>query len=116
MTQTPVSISHDYARNLQKFAEFLLSRESFPLPYHEPTSFHYFNYHDKESFVAAVKSLGSGKKKITDDKIEFVIETSGAHLSVEAPRNLLCRLIRPAEFECDPLLSADEEKTLGGAA
>jgi hypothetical protein len=110
------SNSHEYARRLQELAEFLLSRESFVLPYFEPTSYHHFRYYEKEPFIAAVKALGSGKKKITDGEIEFVVERPGAHIGIEAPRNLLCRLIRPAEYDCDPLLSPEEEKSLGGAA
>jgi hypothetical protein len=108
------SNSHDYARRLLELATFLLSRDSFVLPYHEPTSFHHFRYYEKEPFVAAVRALGSGKKKLAEDSIEFVVAQPGYSLSVEAPRNLLCRLIRPAEYDCDPFLSPEEEKQLGG--
>lgn len=110
------STSHDYARRLQELAAFLLSRDSFVLPYSEPTSYHHFHYYEKEPFVAAVRALGSGKKKITETGIEFIVTPPGSHISLEAPRNLLCRLIRPAEYDCDPLLSPEEEKSLGGAA
>lgn len=108
--------SHDYAHFLQHAAEIFLSREAFQIPAHYDYSFNYFRFDNKDEFVAAVKALGPGKKVFSDDNIEFKIQEPHVSIIVEAPRKLLCRLIRPAEYECDPLLSPDEEKQLGGAA
>jgi hypothetical protein len=112
----PIITSHDYARELQKNAEFLLSRPSFNFEGSWGEPHHYFRFAYRESFLACVKALGSGQKKFTEDEIEFKVQFPSSVIKVEAPRATVCRLIRPAEYECDPFLSPDEEQNLGGAA
>lgn len=108
--------SHEYARALQHAAEFLLSRPAFNTNMTRAYSYNFFRYHEKELFVAAVKAVGSGVKEFTDSDIKVLYRQGDVEITIEAPRNTLCRLIRPAEYDCDPFLSPDEEKNLGGAA
>lgn len=109
--------SHDYALALQRAATFFLSRPAFDIDSTRAYSFSYFRFYKKEQFLAAVKALGSGRKGGDDKEIEFLATApGGVEVTVSAPRTLLCRLIRPAEFDCDPFLSPEEEKNLGGAA
>ena len=111
--------SHDYANNLQKMAEFLLSRDSFPLPDYQdamPWQFFRFYDHEKNAFIAAAKALGSGKKKFTEADIEFTVVLPFGKVELAIPRSTFCRLVRAAEYECDPILSAEELAGIDGAA
>lgn len=108
--------SHDYAKNLQLMAEWLLSHDAFQLPGHSYASgHHYFHFCDKEPFLACAKSLGSFKKDFTDSAIKLNVELPFGDVAVEAPRNLVCRMVRAAEYDCEPLLSPDDEKQLTSA-
>jgi hypothetical protein len=109
--------SHDYAQALRRAADFFLSRPAFDIDSDRVYSFSYFRFYDKEQFIAAAKALGTGKKAGDDRDIEFQIKAPGnVEITISAPRSTVCRLIRPAEYDCDPFLSPDEEKLLGGAA
>ena len=108
--------SHDLALSLQKTAEWLLSRDAFRIESFDVATWQYLSFHEKEAFVAAVKAVGAGKKKFSDLSIEFEVKVPGGQIKLSAPREKVCRLIRPAEYECDPFLSPEEEKSLGGAA
>lgn len=108
--------SHDYAKRLREAADFLESRPCFVVPDFDRRVFVCFNYYEREQIIAAVRALGTGKKNFTDDDISFEVVLPCAKIIVNAPRLKVCRLIRPAEYECDPLLSPDEEKELGGVA
>lgn len=110
--------SHDYARNLQSMAEALLSRPAFVLPWSEAKPIQCMGFYadaDKQNFLDAVKALGSGKKEFSDSEVQFRAELSGGLLILSIPRNILCRLIRPAEYECIPFLTPEEEAQLGNA-
>jgi hypothetical protein len=112
------SNSHEYARCLQQFANFLLSRDAFELPWTTPTTFHHMTYYDPEDkgrFIAAVKALGTGEKKFTEDHVEFIVNAPGTDaFTIRAPRHVICRLLKPAKYECDPLFSPEEVSQLGG--
>ena len=110
--------SHDWARNIKAFAEFLLSRPAFEISYSWSTELRQMTFwsDDKDKFLHAAKSLGAGKKEFTGDNVKFTVKHEWGEFTITAPRNVVCRLIKPAEYECDPFLSPDEEKILGGAA
>ena len=111
--------SHDYANNLQKMAEFLLSRDSFPLPdYMDAMPWQFFRFygHEKSAFIAAAKALGNGTKKFTDADLEFTTLLPFGKVELAIPRSTVCRLVRAAEYECDPILSAQELTEIDGAA
>jgi hypothetical protein len=108
--------SHDLARNLQRTAEWLLAHQAFRIENFDALAYEWISFHDKEMFLDAVKAVGAGRKEFTPETICFRVDIPGGQIKLSAPRNLVCRLIRPAEYDCDPLLSPEEEKQLGGAA
>lgn len=115
--QTPKPpTSHDYAKRLREAADFLESRPSFVVPNFEKRLFVNFSYREREPFVAAVRAIGAGKKDYGNDEIRFEFEAPFAKIVIDAPRASVCRLITPAVYECEPFLSPDEEKELGGVA
>lgn len=112
MTRT----SHDLAHSLEQTAAWLLSRDPFPVEDFDADTWIYLSFKEKDTFVAAVKAVGTGKKEVDNYYIQFKVDVPGGKIKLSAPRDTVCRLIRPAEYECDPLLSPEEEKNLGGAA
>ncbi|HLW51247.1 MAG TPA: hypothetical protein VKW06_00260 [Candidatus Angelobacter sp.] len=108
--------SHDLARALQQTAEWLLSRPSFQIEERfDAMTWQSINFSQKDKFLAAVRAIGTGKKAFRPHEVEVKAEIPGGRIYLKAPRDLVCRLIRPAEYECDPFLSPEEEKQLGGA-
>lgn len=104
--------SYKYADNLEKLATFLRNRPEFETE--APSVYGFFTYYDKDSFIAAVRACGAGKKEFADTFIHFFPAVGeGIHLRLEAPRNKVCRLVREAEYDCDPLLSQEEEASIG---
>ena|SRR6185369_13301372 len=114
--QNKSATSHDYARALQEAAAFFLAHPAFDIDRPRAYSFNYFRFYKKELFIAAVKALGTGKKSGDDSSIQFHVKSGDVEVTISAPRGMVCRLIRPAEYDCDPFLSPEEEKELGGAA
>ena len=114
-TETKKPTSHEYARNVKAFAEFLLSRPEFEMPW-TPTYLGIVRYWggDKERFLAAARALGTGKKKYEHDDIEFTVTHEWGEFTIRAPRNSVCRLVRPAQYECDPFFSDAELSEIGG--
>ena len=101
--------SHDYARRLQEQATFLLSRPEFETD-STPHGFFWF-CSDKEKFLAAVKAVGAGKKKFTDDEVRFS-PVDYPDITIYANRNSVCKKVQEAVWECEPLLSAAEEQQI----
>jgi len=114
--QNKSATSHDYARTLKEAAEFFLAKPAFDIDAPRAYSYTYFRFYNKEQFITAVKALGSGKKEGDERDIEFQVKAGNVEITIAAPRNTVCRLLRPAEYDCDPFLSPEEEKELGGAA
>lgn len=99
-----MSTSHDWARDLQRTADYLLSRlevemESKPAIYN-------FMY-DKEKFLAAVRAMIPGRKVIDEFNVAF--EPKGTILNLRVPRNLVCRKIQDVKYDCEPFLSPAED-------
>lgn len=103
--------SHEYAKQLRVLADFLDSKPEFET---KCKLYAFFSYYEKDDFLAAVKAVGSGKKEFTDNEIQFlpVINDNFIHLRLTAPRSAVCRLVQEAKYECDPLLSPEEEAAL----
>lgn len=121
--------SHDMARNLQLAAEWILARPEFEVgseAYAE--SYNYAFFTEKPQFLAAIKAIGAGRKEWGDTTITFVADIPGGRISISAPRTLACRvvrqaeteevvqtvtrIVRPAEYDCDPFLTPAEEAVL----
>jgi hypothetical protein len=94
-------------------AEWLLERPAFDTGgWDQARSF--IMLHTKEQITAAAKSLGTFKKKFTDTDIRLDVDLEFGSISVEAPRKTVCRLVQRAVYDCDPLLSPEEEAQIGG--
>lgn len=105
--------SHDYAKFLREQADFLESRPAFNLPSEDRTTMTFLHYYEKEPFIAAVKAVGAGKKEFTENEVTFRVERTWGLVELHAPRRTVCRLVRAAEYDCDPFLTPAEEAVLG---
>lgn len=114
--------SHEYAKKLRAMAEMLESLPEFSAPrYHENYIQDYglerFCYHDnKAGFLAAVKAVGSGRKKAGGNDNELTFISLGGLLHLTVFRDAVCRVVKaaqPAVYDCEPLLSQAEEAALG---
>lgn len=112
--------SHEYAKKLHELAELLESRPEFKMPSYQKQytadygtgAFRY--YTDKVGFLAAIRAIGSGRKDIGEDEVNFW-DVKGL-LRLEVDRNAVCHIVKPAqpaEYECEPLLSTEEETQVG---
>src|SRR6266852_4281093 len=99
--------THDWARELQQTAEFLLSRDAVEIPKIPETRGWFFS--EKEVFLNLVRALKPGKKDVSDSYVDFL--PHGAHIQLTVNRSLVCRRLNP-EYECEPLLSRAEEAEL----
>jgi hypothetical protein len=97
--------SHDWARELQKTAEFLLSKPEVKLSSIPITSF--YSYSDKTVFLDLVRALKPGKKKMDQFSINFYPQGT-EYLQLSINRDLMCKRLNP-EYECTPLLSKEED-------
>jgi len=109
--------SHEYAQKLKAAAEFFLSRPAFKVR-NAPLLFSSY-WSDKDGFLAAVKALGKGEKKYDGESLKFVVTIEpGVTFDVEVSRSAGCRLVKPAQpavYDCEPLLTQEEESNLGAA-
>lgn len=103
--------SHDYARELHRVADWFLERPEFIWPYSEPGESVFLYTSSKEEFVRIVRALGSGKKEFTETAVKYTVSIPPSRIQVEARREVLCRLIQPAQWECDPLLDIPTQDT-----
>lgn len=109
--------SHDYADSLVRLAEFIKSKPAFTIAADDvPARFRCYFWFKKDHFLSAVRVLGSGVKRekngYGEDELEFVSASdTGESVELVIKRNLVCRLVRPAqpaEYDCEPLLSQFE--------
>ena len=107
--------SHEYARQMQAAAQWLLDKPEFGLPAYETEYSERLSYFsDKEGFIRAAKALGGKKDVSHDGDYQLVTEhPSGFKFSLIASRDAVCRIVKPAqeaEYECEPLLTQQEEE------
>src|SRR5581483_3112973 len=103
--------SHDYAVELRRIADELESRPEFDLPDYTRKAYVSFSYFsDKGRFISAVRALGSLSKDFSDKTYLRVSKSLGTTASIDmnVNRDSVCRLVREAEYECEPLLNAEE--------
>lgn len=99
-----MSTSHDWARDLHKTADYLLSRPEVEME-SKPAIYNFM--YDKEKFLAAVRAMIPGRKVIDEFNVAF--EPKGTILSLRVPRNLVCRKIQDVKYDCEPFLSPTED-------
>jgi hypothetical protein len=99
-----MSTSHDWARSLQKDAEFLLAKPEVEIGNIPKTANWLFS--QKEAFLNLVRATKPGRKNTTESYIYFYPKDS--NLEILVGRNLFCKRLNP-EYECEPLLSKEED-------
>lgn len=106
-----MSTSHDWARDLQRTAEFLLSKPEVDLSGDIPRSrARYWGGEDKVNFLKFVRAAVPGRKVIGEYSVEF--RPTGANLEIAISRETVCRKVQDVKYECEPLLSPEEDAEL----
>lgn len=104
--------SHELAQKLRDAAEDLAQRPVFEIPQYADPRISVSYYGDKEKFLAAVKALGSGKKVTSDYHVTF--EHGMLHPFIN--RDAVCRKVQEEKWECEPLLTPEEDAELSASA
>jgi hypothetical protein len=102
--------SHEFARKQQKEAEYLLSKPAFKVPSHMEREEYFWYMWDREGFVEAVKALGAGIKSIGPEYVEFRPKDAPVYISIE--RDKVCKMVRPAEYDCEPWLTEEDHQKI----
>jgi hypothetical protein len=108
--------SHAYAKALIEAANYLLDKPEFDTETAGPYIYlgHFWT---KEKFLKAAKALGSFSKEYNDASLKIKNELPmGAQVYMEVSRDKVCRLVQEAKYECEPLLSPEEEAELDASA
>ena len=106
-----MSTSHDWARELEKTAAFLLSKAEVEIGPKVPETRGWF-FSEKEVFLNLVRALKPGKKVMTENYVDFY--PTGVNIQLTINRSLVCKRLNP-EYECEPLLSEAEDKEMESA-
>lgn len=88
------------------------------------TFYHSAAMEDKEKFKEIAKLLPRPLKKVITDadddkwaRLKLEHNTQAALIEASIPRSATCRIVQPAQpakYECDPVLSEEEEAQVGG--
>lgn len=69
---------------------------------------------DKPSFLAEVSLFPRPLTKTYDDReVEVSYKNDGILVYAKINRNAVCKMVKPAEYECEPLLSQEELDEVG---
>jgi hypothetical protein len=105
-------MSHEYAKALQETAEYLLSKPDFMTGTSGPYIY-LGTFYAKDEFLKAAKSLGNMKKEYTDIQLKMKQSLpQGAQLYFDIARDKVCRLVQEAKWECEPLMTPEEEASI----
>jgi hypothetical protein len=106
--------SHEYAARLRAEASYLEAKPAFDMPsYTGLAKESYWYMGDKEGFIRAVRTLGAGQKSIGPEYVEF--HPADAPVAIRIERQHVCRLVKPAEYDCEPFLAPEEEAVMDAA-
>lgn len=107
--------SHEYADHLKQAAEFLLSRPEFKTPSITPYVYLGSFWSQKDGFLAAVKACGTVVKEW--DATDLKIRTGPNNMiTFWIQRSLVCKKVQEEKWECEPLLSPEEEASIEAPA
>lgn len=101
--------SHEYASAMRKLADLLESRPQFTVP---GSATKFFCFYNKEHFLAAVKALKPGIKEYKNGDLGFNVTHSDVDIVLSIPRERVCTLVTPAVYDCEPLLTPEEDASL----
>lgn len=102
--------SHDYADSLIRLAEFLRTKPAFNIADSDAVASLYLFWPTKEHFLGLVQAVHGGEKGYIghDDNAEIaytVTTPTGETVKATIRRSNVCKLVRAAEYDCEPLLS-----------
>ncbi len=100
--------SHEFARELQKTVDHLLARAEVEI---DMRPYLYLSFYEKEKFLAAALTMGSGKKEFTEHEFRFC--PGGTCITMSIARSKVCRKVQEEKWECEPLFSEEEVGTVG---
>ena len=107
--------TREYAQQLRAHAEELDGLPEFEVPGYFVHTFEDLRYYvDRKEFVSAVRALAPGVKQIVEDKMYF--RPKNATFSLCIDRSQVCKMVKPAQWDCEPLLSDDEMVTVDEAS
>ena len=100
---------HQLADYLNSIEEFKLEAGAYLSNYNGQLS---IRFDSKETFVKAVKAVGSASKKYTDSSTypELIVNANHAPLEFSILRDRVCK--KTVTFDCEPLFSEDEVAAL----
>jgi len=103
--------SHELAKKFKAVGEYLESKTEFPIPNYSDgkVSLWYMFESNKANFLEAVRALGSGKKLNDADYVHFIPNDAPEGFEIKIDRSAVCTIIKPAEYDCTPLLEQIEE-------
>jgi hypothetical protein len=113
---TSVHTSHDLADALIRLATRFKQAAAFELPQYRRPWLHWSFWEEKASFIAAARVLG-GNKRYTDTDLSLEQDFGPLEVCLRIDRKAVCRIVEPAKpavYECDPILSEEEEAQIGG--
>ncbi len=100
------------ASELRAFADSLDTNPTLELPY----VFVCFSCREREQILGLAKLMPRPfEKEYPGKEIRLKYRTESINLWVDAPRAVTCRLVTPAReavYDCEPLLSPDEDASL----
>lgn len=106
-----MATTHDWAKDLIRTANFMLSKEAIEIGDIPVTRASF--YYTKDTFLAMVRAMKPGKKTMDTYYVNFL--PRGANLELYINRDLICKRLNPV-YECEPLLSAAEDAEMEAAA
>ena len=110
----------DAVENLRKLADLLEKHPEAKIG----TAYFSIGFYEKDSFLAMARDLPRPFEKTYGDgeygelSVSFGDIAKSGWVRLSIPRKTACRLVEPAKpavYDCDPILSADEEAQLEGA-
>jgi hypothetical protein len=107
--------SHELAAQLIATGQYLLSRPDFETPCTSHSLYLGSYWDDKERFIAAVRALGAGIKSYNGSDLQFNTKTP-LEIWTRINRQSVCKKVQEEKWECEPLLTPDEDAAIGGDA
>lgn len=110
----------DAVENLRKLADLLEKHGDAEIRMANATVW----FEKKEPFLEIAREMPRPLKKsygdgpYSDFDLEYGVLAESGHIRLRLPRTTWCRVVEPAKpavYDCDPILSADEEAQLEGA-
>jgi hypothetical protein len=100
--------SYELAKLLREKADELDNGPVFEPPGYLATQLDSFTYfYSKNEFLKAVQAVGAGKKDVSDPQYFAFRPKAFPTIVLKIERDLVCKLVRPAEYDCGEALLAE---------